>query len=117
MKLVDVKQYADNDKILRFLNKDGLLKTLGIEQGKMPRQIIDMSPSFLLRSLRYYRSLESHRGDQHENEILTFHHKSKIPLSNRNLNPIFVSCWSYYLSSDLGYRNTVELLSRFSCCH
>jgi hypothetical protein len=98
---VKIEQLNDEDKILRFLDKDGLLKTLGIILPKMPRQITDMNPTFLVQSLNHYRALESHRGDKYENEIVTMHPEKGIPLSNRNLNPILVSCWSYYQSSDL----------------
>jgi hypothetical protein len=101
MKSIEIMQHANSDKILRFLDRDGLLKTLGIAFPKMPRQITDMNPSFLVRSLDYYRALENHRGDEFENEIITMHPEKNIPLSSRNLNPILVSCWSYYKAADL----------------
>ncbi len=106
MKQTEITQLANNDELLRFLDRDGLLRTLGINFPKMPRQITDMNPSFLVRSLDYYRALESHRGDQYENEIITIHPEKSIPLSSRNLNPIFVSCWSYYQNSDLNAPTT-----------
>ncbi|MFT4060670.1 MAG: hypothetical protein QM652_14140 [Legionella sp.] len=109
MKQFQIAQHAESDKILRFLDRDGLLRTLGFTTSlKMPRQIIDMTPSFLVRSLSYYRTLESHIGDQCENEIVTLHPENGIPLSNRNLNPIFVSCWSCYQDSDLCTPTTWE---------
>jgi hypothetical protein len=96
-----IEQYPDDYPIFRFLNKDGLMHTLGMKTNLIPRQRIDMNPTFLLRSLDHYRALESHRGDQHENEIVTLHPTSGVPLSNRNLNPILVSCWSHYSLQDL----------------
>lgn len=41
MKSIEIMQHTDSDKILRFLDRNGLLKTLGITLPKMPRQIID----------------------------------------------------------------------------
>src|SRR5204863_2652110 len=51
---------------------------------------------------------KSHRSYQYENEIITMHPEKNIPLSSRNLNPIFVSCWSYHQSSDLNSPATWE---------
>ena len=101
MNLIKVEQCTDEAPILRFLNKDGLMKTLGFEKSKIPRQRTDRHPLFLLRSLRQYESMEDHRGDQYENKIVTLHPETKIPLSYENLNPIFVSCWSTYTSDNL----------------
>jgi hypothetical protein len=109
MKQFEIIQHASDEKILRFLDKDGFLRTLGIMLPKMPRQITDINSSFLLRSLDHYRALESHRGDQFENEIITIHPEKNIPLSNRNLNPFFVSCWSHYQNSDLDLPATWEV--------
>ncbi len=95
MKPIEIEQFAGNHKILRFLDKDGLMKTLGIKIKVIARQYTDMNPTFLLKSLEYYRMLEGHRGDQHENEILTLHPEKGIPLSNKNLNPVLASCWSH----------------------
>lgn len=90
----------ENKKILRFLNLDGLKRTLGVRE-KLARQIIDLNPTFLLRSLDYYRFIDDERADICENTIITSHSDTKQQLTDKNIDPILVSCWSSYQPEDL----------------
>lgn len=95
-----IERYPDNYPILRFLDQQGLLRTLGIEND-IPRQRTDLNPTLLFRSLNHYRRLEDHRGDRYENQIITHHPETGVPLSNQNINTVLVSCWSLYQPDDL----------------
>ncbi|MCW8387450.1 hypothetical protein OQJ18_12715 [Fluoribacter dumoffii] len=95
-----IEQYPDDYPIVRFLNKEGLLRTLGVESD-IPRQRTDLNPTLLFRSLNYYRRIEDHRGDRYENQIITRHPETGALLSNQNLNTVLVSCWSCYQQEDL----------------
>lgn len=95
-----ITQFLCKDNILRFFNKDGLFKTLGIEQG----------PSILIRQLKYYRELvdQDHRKDEYENKIITENFQKSVDLIGVNLNPIFIWSHSYYENSDLSNATTWE---------
>jgi hypothetical protein len=49
MNRFEPEKLTNDHKILRFLNADGLLRTLGI-QKEIARQITDLYPTFLLHS-------------------------------------------------------------------
>ena len=95
-----IEQYPDDYPIVRFFDKEGLLRTLGIESDIL-RQRKDLNPTMLFRSLNYYRRLEDHRGDRYENQIITHHPETGVLLSNQNLNTVLVSCWSSYQPEDI----------------
>jgi hypothetical protein len=103
---IEIKQYSNEHKLLRFLDKDGLVKALGILNN--PSQVTSMNPMFLLRSLNYYRELEDFRGDKHENRVVvnTQVNGKHIQLCNQNLDPTLVSCWSSYQSDTLSSSDT-----------
>lgn len=61
-----IEQYPDDYSIVRFLDKEGLLRTL-----------------------------EDHRGDRYENQIITYHPETGVLLSNQNLNTVLVSCFGH----------------------
>lgn len=66
------------------------MQTLGKQSNKK------ISPTFLLRSLEYYQSLEDSdpRRDTYENKIVVSHPDSGNLISSINLNTILVSCWT-----------------------
>lgn len=102
MQKPELEVLSPEHKIIRFLSKDGLMRTLGLESQPNPKNLIHLNPTFLLRSLKYYRNLEEKdpRGDHCENRV-TIQHPEKGTLSNEDLNPTLVSCWSNYQRGNL----------------
>ncbi|MFA6037558.1 MAG: hypothetical protein WC748_05520 [Legionellales bacterium] len=77
-------------RIIRFLDKNGLLTSLGLKRDSLPKYS-DVHPSFILRSLRYYQELESggFKGDNNESKII------KDGLTFENGTRALISCWSH----------------------
>lgn len=89
-------QLQGDTKILRFLNKDGLINTLDIGSDT---HVHGLHPTLLLRSLQYYKTVEDHRRDSYENEVHT--EQNDIKFTSRNGNHILASCWSLYQENQL----------------
>ncbi|HAT3883357.1 TPA: hypothetical protein JBH76_04920 [Legionella pneumophila] len=93
----DILEQLEGERFIsRFLNKEGLLHTLGLSENGIPSSQLDLTPTFLFRSLDYYRKLEDHRADPYENIITTINQTTGAHCTNTNLNCILVSCWSLY---------------------
>ena len=108
MASIEIERGGEDKKILRFLSRDGIMNTLGFQNGErmgmaptLSKTRMDIAPTFLLRSLKYYQRLEDSRGNSNENEIISVNPEKKTSLSNKDVNPFLVSCWSCYSTSDL----------------
>jgi hypothetical protein len=98
-----IQQYDGSCKVLRFLDKDGLLRTLGLFDDDRVGEELDNYPTFLLRSAKHYSRMEEDpvRHDCYENDIVV-KNDDGAPLSYANLNCMLLSCWSLYQGKDLG---------------
>lgn len=91
--VIQINQLQPNDKIIRFLNLDGLLYALGIKPSQS-------KPTFRLGSCRYYQELEDKEllldniPDRYENGIYRKIENGNKECFSGNVNPTLISCWS-----------------------
>ena len=108
-------------KLIRLLDQDGLKKTLGI----------DDNPTFLLRPLCYYRTIEKEESqDPHEGILNTtgsnlfqknFNRPTRTLSFQANTNrvephgnKILISCWSLYKENDFGTLEFQRFYNKFN---
>lgn len=102
----NIKKLNDDHKILRFLTRGSLMKTLGIQEKK-PQETQKLRPTFAICSLDYYRTLSD--GEPSKDELEKIVKKIKINSSGEIEgepsvecgSPVLVSCWSTYQEEDL----------------
>lgn len=95
-----IKQGKENDRVLRFLDEDGLIKTLDLNS----------SPTFILRSHQYYKKCEDKkRGDINENAI-----SLQPNIEYESLSSVLISCWSNHKKSDLNSKSIWDALKKFT---
>lgn len=108
MEQIALNSYINTNKLpadyplKRGLDKDGLMKSLGI----------DNKPTFLFRLTEYYKNLENGdpRKDTHENTKVNY--INSIPTYDKNCNPIYISCWSiaHHYNIFLRFQDTIGII-------